>query len=195
MTTFFLIRHAQCDGVGHVLWGRTQDVHLNEDGVSAACLLAQRITQHRLDAIYSSPLERAVETAEKIARRSGIDTVNISESLNELDFGEWTGETVESLENDPVWRNFNTVRSDTPIPGGESIHDAQSRVVDELKQLSAKHENGNVAVVSHADVIKVALAYFVGLDVDKLDQIDIAPCSVTLLRLDGTHADARAVNL
>ena len=195
MTTFFLIRHAQCDGVGQVLWGRTADVHLNEEGRTAAWLLADRVTEHRLDAIYSSPLDRAVETAEKIARRSGIDSVNISEPLNELDFGDWTGASVASLEGDPVWQDFNTVRDRTPIPGGESILDVQARIADELKRLALKHENGAVAIVSHADVIRMALAYFIGLDLNRVQQIDIAPCSVTMLQLQGTYAQATAVNL
>src|SRR5687767_5120222 len=178
MTTFFLIRHAHCDGVGQVLWGRRRDVHLSADGLSAARTLAQRVAENRLDAIYSSPLERAVETAEEIAKHSDRTPVNISEALNELDFGEWTGATVESLDNNPVWRQFNTVRTRTPIPGGESILDAQARIVAELKRLSLKHEQGQVAVVSHADMIKIALAYFAQLDVDRPDLFNLPPCSV-----------------
>ncbi|HEX2270316.1 MAG TPA: histidine phosphatase family protein [Pyrinomonadaceae bacterium] len=183
MTTFLLIRHAQCDGVGQILWGRKRNVHLNEDGKSAARALAERVAHDRLDAIYSSPLERALETAEEIAQQSGLEPVNISESFNELDYGDWTGETIESLDRDPVWRRFNTVRTRTRIPGGESILSAQTRIVDGLKRLSLKHENGNVAIVSHADMIKAALAYFAGLDLDQMNQIDVPPCSITRLNL------------
>src|SRR5688572_18241751 len=150
MTTFLLIRHAHCDGVGKVLWGRRRNVHLNEHGKAAARALAQRVTQNRLDAIYSSPLERALETAAEIARLSDGVPVTTNEQLNELDFGEWTGATIESLESDPVWRRFNTIRSRTPIPGGESIFQAQARIVAELKRLSLKHGSGRVAIVSHA---------------------------------------------
>ena len=195
MTTFYLIRHAHCDGVGKVLWGRKRDVHLNDCGKSAARALAQRVAEHHLDAIYSSPLERAVETAEEIAERSGRIAVNVCEALNELDFGEWTGESIESLDDDPVWQQFNTIRTQTPIPGGESILDAQARVVDELKRLSLKHESEKVAVVSHADVIKIALAHFANLDVDRHDLFNLPPCSVSLLGLNGTHAAAIAVHI
>lgn len=195
MTTFFLIRHAHCDGVGKVLWGRRRDVHLNDNGKSAARKLAQRVVENHLDAIYSSPLERAVETAEEIANQNGEVPVNISESLNELDFGNWTGESVERLDNDPVWRSFNSVRARTPIPGGESIHDAQARIVAELKRLAAKHENGCVAVVSHADMIKIALAYFAGLEVDCMDQVNLPPCSVSMLVLNGTKPSSMSVHI
>ena len=181
MTTFFLIRHAHCDGVGEILWGRRRDVHLNDEGRSAAREVAQRVAQNRLDAIYTSPLERAVETAIEIANCSRIYPVNISDQLNELDFGDWTGATIESLENDPVWRRFNTIRSRTPIPGGESLLEAQARIVDELKRLALKHGDGHVAVVGHAGLIKVALAYFANLDVDRLDQLNVPPCSVKTL--------------
>lgn len=196
MTTFFLIRHGDCDGVGKVLWGRRRDVHLNADGRSAARAMARRVARNKLDAIYSSPLERAVETAEEIAKESGDQVqVNISEALNELDFGDWTGATIESLEQNPIWRRFNTVRTRTPIPGGEWILDAQARIVDELQRLSTKHENGKVAVVSHAEMIKIALAYFAGLDIDRLDRLNLPPCSVSMLELTGTHAGAISVHL
>ena len=195
MTRFFLIRHAHCDGIGEVLWGRRRNVHLNEHGRSAARAVAERLVQNRLDAIYSSPLERAIETAIEIAHCSRKYPINISEQLNELDFGNWTGETIESLENDPVWRNFNTIRSRTPIPGGESIFEAQARIVAELKRLSLKHGTGQVAIVSHAEMIKVALAYFGNLDVDRMDQLDLPPCSVSVLELKGTHIGAMSVHV
>jgi broad specificity phosphatase PhoE len=195
MTTFFLIRHAHCDGVGQVLWGRRRDVHLNECGKSAARALAQRVAQNHFDAIYSSPLERAVETAAEIAKRSDRVPVNISEPLNELDYGEWTGETIESLNIDPVWRRFNSVRTRTPIPGGESILDAQARIVAELIRLSLKHDEGQVAIVSHAEMIKIALAYFANLDIDRLDCLNLPPCSVSMLELKGTQPGAMSVHL
>jgi broad specificity phosphatase PhoE len=195
MTTFFLIRHAHCDGVGQVLWGRQRDVHLSENGKCAARVLAERVAANRLDAIYSSPLERAVETAEEIAKRSDRVPLRIIESLNELDFGEWTGESIESLDDDPVWQRFNSVRTRTPIPGGESILDAQARIVDELKRLAVKHESGQVAVVSHADMIKIALAYFANLDVDRPDLFNVPPCSVSLLQLTEGRAGAMAVHI
>ena len=195
MTRFFLIRHAHCDGVGQVLWGRKRDVHLNDCGKSAARALALRVAQNHFEAIYSSPLERAVETAEEIARLNGPVPINISEPLNELDFGEWTGATIENLDDDPVWQQFNSIRTRTPIPGGESILDAQARIVDELKRLAFEHENGQVAVVSHADMIKIALAYFANLDLDRPDLFNLPPCSVSLLDLAGTRTGAMSVHI
>jgi broad specificity phosphatase PhoE len=195
MTTFFLIRHAHCDRVGEVLWGRTPDVHLNERGKSAARELARQVAENRPDAIYSSPLERAIETAAEIANRSRTGPINIRDELNELDYGEWTGATIDHLQDDPVWRRFNTVRSRTPIPGGETILDAQARIAGELKRLALKHVNERVVIVSHADMIKIALAYFAGLDIDRLDHLNIPPCSISMLELKGTHTGAMAVHI
>jgi probable phosphoglycerate mutase len=194
MTTFFLIRHAHCDGVGKVLWGRRRDVHLNDCGKSAARALAQRVAGKHFDAIYSSPLERAVETAEEIAKRDHVQ-VNISEPLNELDFGEWTAATIDDLDGDPLWQQFNTIRSRTPIPGGESILDAQARIVAELKRLALKHDQGQVGVVSHADMIKIALAYFAQLDIDRPDLFNVPPCSVSLLALNERQTAAMSVHI
>lgn len=195
MTRFFLIRHAHCDGVGQVLWGRKRDVHLNECGKSAARALAQRVAQNQFAAIYSSPLERAVETAEEIAKVSDNTAVNVREPLNELDFGEWTGATIANLDDDPVWQQFNSIRTHTPIPGGESILDAQARIVAELKRLASEHENGQLAVVTHADMIKVALAYFANLDLDRPDLFNLPPCSVSVLDLTGTRTGAMSVHI
>jgi probable phosphoglycerate mutase len=195
MTTFLLIRHAHCDGVGKVLWGRQRDVHLNACGKSAARVLARRVAPNQVEAIYTSPLERAVETAAEIAKLSSDVPIEVSESLNELDYGDWTGETIDKLDGDPVWQQFNSIRTRTPIPGGESILDAQARIVDELKRLTLKHEDGRVAVVSHADMIKIALAYFANPDLDRPDLFNVPPCSVSLLQLSETRTGAMSVHI
>ena len=140
-------------------------------------------------------MERAVETAEEIAKHNDRVPVKISEPFNELDFGEWTGETIESLDHDPVWQRFNSVRTRTPVPGGESILDVQARIVDELKRLAFKHEDEDVAIVSHSDVIKAALAYFGNLALDRPELFNLPPCSVSLLNLTGTRAGAMSVHI
>jgi broad specificity phosphatase PhoE len=183
MTTFYLIRHAECDGVGEVLWGRSPDVHLNDTGKRSARQLAERLTELELHVLYSSPLERAVETANEIV--SGVNLpVQMNETFNEIDFGEWTGESIEQLANEPLWQEFNVFRGRTLIPGGESIPDAQDRVVAELKRLAEQHAGQHVAVVTHAEIIRIGLSYFNGTSLDEWYRIDVPPCSINLLVLD-----------
>ena len=183
MTTFFLIRHASCSGLGQTLWGRTPGVCLNETGKLEAQRLAERFRGMTLEAIYSSPLERALETAETIARTMKLE-VNRNPAFDEIDFGDWTGKSFETLSSDEVWRRFNSVRSATRIPGGESFLEVQTRVVTELDKLSSQHNNARVAIVSHADVIKAAVGYFTATPIDLLQRIEISPCSVSVVVID-----------
>lgn len=193
MTTFFLIRHASCSGLGQKLWGRTPGVCLNEKGKLQAQQLAARFNGIKLQALYSSPLERAVETAETIAQSMELD-VKKSYALNEIDYGDWTNKTFEILSMDERWRRYNARRSTTIIPSGESFLDVQSRVVKELDVLSHEHANARVALVSHADIIKAAVAYFTATPIDMIERLEISPCSVSVLALDEESATLLTIN-
>lgn len=180
MTTFFLIRHASCDGLGRTLWGRTPGITLNEEGKLQAQQLAERFQGMKLQAIHSSPLERAVETAEAIGRPVNLE-VEIDPEFNEIDFGDWTGKSFDALSGDACWHSFNSRRSATRIPGGESFLEVQTRVVREMDTLSLRHANANIAIISHADVIKAAVGYFSGTPIDRLQRMEILPCSVSVI--------------
>ena len=193
MTTFFLIRHASCSGLGQTLWGRTPGVCLNEKGKLQAQQLAARFNGIKLQALYSSPLERAIETAETIAQSMKLE-VKKSYALNEIDYGDWTNKTFEILSTDERWRRYNSRRSTAIIPGGESFLDVQNRVVKELDLLSHQHANARVALVSHADVIRAAVAYFTATPIDMIERIEISPCSVSVLALDEESATLLTIN-
>lgn len=191
MTTFYLIRHGACDGLGEMIWGRTPGICLNAEGKAQAQRLAADFTHVQLDAIYSSPLERARETAEAIARAAKLE-VKESLAFNEIDFGEWSAQSLATLDRDERWHRFNTQRSTTRIPGGESMLEVQARAVFELERLSQHHAGGRVVIVSHADVIKSVLGYIGGTPVDRLQEIEIWPCSVSIVALDEHEASVLA---
>jgi probable phosphomutase (TIGR03848 family) len=193
MTTFFLVRHGSCAGLGETLWGRTAKVCLNDEGKAQAQRLAERLSGIQLAAVYSSPLERALETAEAIARVAQLE-VKQNRAFNEIDFGDWTGKSFAMLEDDERWRRFNTQRSVTSIPGGESFLDVQARVVAELEQLAQQHSQERVVVVSHADVIKSAVGYVAGTPIDLVQRIEISPCSVSTLIIDNDGPRLLSVN-
>lgn len=193
MTTFYLVRHGACDGLGETLWGRTAHVVLNEEGKAQAQGLGEYFRNVKLDAVYSSPLERALETAEAIARVANVE-VQQSAAFNEVDFGEWSGKSFEALARDERWRRFNTQRSVTSIPSGESLLDVQARVVAELEHLSEQHANASIAIVSHADVIKAAVGYVAGTPIDLLQRFEISPCSVSIIATDEHNTKLLAVN-
>lgn len=193
MTTFFLIRHASCNGLGRTLWGRTPGVCLNEKGRLQAQRLAGRFSGITLRAIYSSPLERAIATAETIAHPMKLEVIK-SRAFEEIDFGDWTGRSFKTLSSDERWRRFNTHRSATTIPGGESFLEVQNRIVTELHALSSQYGNTSIGIVSHADVIKAAIGYFSATPIDLLERIEISPCSVSVIALDGEMARLLTIN-
>jgi len=182
VTTFFLIRHASCSGLGQKLWGRTPGICLNEKGETQAQRLAERFKKMTLNAIYSSPLERALQTGSVIARNMKLE-VKKSAAANEINFGEWTGKTFDELSSDEQWRRFNSHRSMTKIPGGESFLEVQNRIVNEIEELAVQHGKARVGIVSHADVIRAAVAYFAATPIDMVQRFEISPCSVTVVEV------------
>lgn len=193
MTKFLLIRHATTDTVGKRLSGRTAGVSLNENGVSQAHRLAERLSGLPINALYSSPLERAVETAAPIAQAQGLETI-ISEDFLEMNFGNWTNRTFEELNHDFQFQLFNSFRSSTRIPGGELMLEAQSRIITGLEQLRAKHPHETVAIVSHADLIKAAVAYYAGIHLDMFQRLEISPASVSVIEMYDETARIMVVN-
>lgn len=182
MTTFLLIRHATTDAVGKSLAGRKPGVRLNAKGRTQAEVLAARLTEAPIASIYSSPLERARETAEPLARQLNLE-VQICNGLNEIHFGEWTGRKLEELAPVPEWQRFNCFRSGTRIPGGELMLEAQARVITELERLREKHPGEVIAVITHGDLIKAAIAHYAGVHLDLFQRIEIDPASVSIVVL------------
>lgn len=194
MTTLYLIRHAASDSVGRYIAGRTSGVHLNDVGRTQAERLAERFAGLTLNAIYSSPLERARETAEPLARRTGAP-LELREELLELDFGEWTGMSFTDLAADDRWRRFNTIRSRTRIPGGELMSEAQTRGVSMAESIRELLPDGRVAIVTHGDVLRGIIAHYLGIPVDLMQRFEVAPASMSVLQLGPEHVLLERLNL
>jgi len=179
-TTFFLVRHAAHDRVSSILCGRLPGFSLGPVGKTQARLLSERLARENVACVRSSPLERAVETAEPIAARIG-EPVEICEAIAEIDFGAWSGMSFEALDQDPRWSAWNGARAVTRPPGGETMLEAQSRVVRAIEELRGRYPNRSVILVSHSDVIKAALLYHLGLPVDAYGRLEIEPASISTL--------------
>jgi probable phosphoglycerate mutase len=162
------------------LAGRTPDVHLNDRGKDQAQQLAERLAGHPIRAIYASPLERAQETAAPLAEKLGLP-VETSAGIGEVDFGEWTGQKLEELAKTPEWRVVQGRPSAMRFPAGESIWEMQYRVVDEIERLARAHPHEMIVLVSHADVIKSALAHYLGLHLDQFQRLMIGAASLSTL--------------
>lgn len=175
-----LIRHGLTDAVGMRLTSRLPGVALNTRGIEQVAQLRDRLRDVPLAAVYSSPLERARATADPIARAHALD-VNELDSLNEVDFGEWTGRTLEELSAIPGWARFNASRADADVPGGERAVDVQRRIVGALDQLQRRHDGEIVAAVSHGDVIRGAVLYAAATPLDLWYRFEISPASISVI--------------
>ena len=165
--------------MGRVLYGRSPGVHLTADGRREAQKLGCAIKAHRtLGAVISSPLERATETAQFIAGPQALE-VSTDEGLNELDFGEWMGKPFSDLNQLPGWHKYNRVRSTARAPHGESLVEVQARAWSSLAAIAADFDNATVAVVTHGDVIRALLILLLGMPIDHILRLEIAPASVS----------------
>ncbi|RZK94807.1 MAG: histidine phosphatase family protein, partial [Methylobacterium sp.] len=177
MTRVYLVRHASHDCVHGVLCGRMPGVALGARGHAEAAALAGRLAGSGATEILSSPQRRALETAEPIAARLG-RPIAVAPELNEIAFGDWTGRSFADLADDPLWRCWNEARATARTPGGESMAEAQGRILGLLERLS-----GTCVLVSHCDVIRAALVTVLGLSLDAYDRIAVDPGSLSLVEL------------
>lgn len=180
MTTFLLVRHGAHLLGGDLIAGRTPGVHLSPLGHEQASHMAGRVARLPIAAIYTSPADRTRETADHLARRLNLP-VEILENLNELDFGEWTGRSIGELRSVERFGQWNGFRSGTRMPGGETMLEIQARLVGEMLRLREKHGESCIALVSHGDVIKAAVAWALGVPLDLLLRIEIGLASVTVV--------------
>jgi broad specificity phosphatase PhoE len=193
MTKFLLIRHATTDSVGIRLSGRRAGVNLNEAGIQQAEKLAGEFSGTRISAVYSSPLERAVQTAEAISKVLGLQT-RVSEDFLEINFGVWTNRTFKELESESLFKQFNVFRSFTRIPEGETMMEAQLRMIRGMEKLCLLHPDETVVIVSHSDLIKATIAYYSGIPLDMFQRIEISPASVSIIKAGSDYAVVELVN-
>src|SRR3989442_4563676 len=183
-----LVRHGVTPAPGRLLPGRRRGLHLSEEGRRQAEALAVRLAAvPKLAAIYSSPLERARETAAPLAKARGM-AVRVEPGMLECDFGAWTGGSLRRLAKKPEWRVVQAHPSGFRFPGGESFLEMQTRTSDTVRRLAERHRGGAIVAVSHADPIKAVVTQALGAHLDHFQRLMIAPASVTAVafRAEGT---------
>ena len=180
-TLVLLVRHGQTPTTGKHLPGRAAGLHLSEEGQRQADLAAKRIAElSHVDAVYSSPLDRARETAAPIATARGLK-VQIDKGLLECDFGQWTGGELKELMKKPEWSTVQRYPSGFRFPDGESFGEMQARMGACLERLRSRHPGGVLVAVSHADTIKAAVTQAMGAHLDLFQRTAISTCSITAI--------------
>ncbi len=192
MTVFHLLRHGEPAIFGR-LNGRLPGVGLSEKGRAEAAMQARRLAGEKIEAVYSSPMQRTRETAEILADQLGLP-IRYREDVIEIDYGEWTGLTFDQIRQDERWQMWSRSRSIAAVPGGESWRQVQERVVGALFDLQQAHPEGSIAIVSHGDVIRAALLFALGMPLDFYSRIEIAFASLSTVRLDGAGIRVSGLN-
>lgn len=193
-TTCLLVRHGATDALGHILAGRSAGHPLSPVGREQVRRLAERLSRRTdIAAVYTGPLDRVSSTAHVIASAISVP-VRMVVALDEVDFGTWTGQEFGVLSSDRRWRAFNSHRTFAAIPSGEDFLSVQLRVVRCLHELADRHPDRTVVVVSHADVIRAALAAAGGIAPDLVLRFDIAPASITTVQVRFGRAHVSGVN-
>lgn len=184
MTQILLIRHAVNDFVrtGR-LAGWTPEVHLNEEGIAQAAALGERLATWSIDHIYASPLERTMETAAAIQQHHPHLTVQPYEAVGEVRYGDWQGQSISALQHRKMWQLVQQYPSRAVFPNGEAMRDVQARGVNAIETLVAAHPRQTLVIVSHADIIKMVMAHYLGMHLDEFQRIVIAPSSISTLSL------------
>lgn len=195
MPLLLLIRHGENDFTKkHKLAGYTPDVHLNERGQSQARALADALKEVPIKAIYSSPLERAVETATPIAAEHRLE-VQIEPGLLETNVGKWQGRSLASLRLQKAWKVVQGAPSRAQFPDGETFYECQTRIVAALDSISRKYRPQDiVACVFHADPIKLAIAHYIGLPLDHFQRLSCDTGSLTALYVSEAGANLVKLN-
>lgn len=183
MPLLLLIRHGENEYVKTgKLAGHLPGIHLNERGQKQAQALGEALKDVPIKAIYSSPLERAMETAAPIATTHKLDILQ-EPGLVDANVGKWQGKSLKVLRLMNVWKVVQHAPSRFQFPEGESFVDVQTRIANVLEGIVKKHNKPKdiIAVVFHADPIKLAVSHFLGLPLDHFQRLSCDTGSLTAL--------------
>ena len=195
MVTVILVRHGETDWNRREIFRGRADIELNQRGREQAKTLAAAVENLRIDAVYSSPLRRAVEAAEAMARAHGIP-VEIEQGFIDFDYGIWQG-----LPHDEVRRRYRSVYKDwlerphtVKMEGGESLRMVRRRAVRALRNVVERHEGETVVIVAHRVVNKVVLCAVLGLDNSHFWRIRQDTCALNIFESSHDQYILRSLN-
>jgi probable phosphoglycerate mutase len=197
MTRILLIRHGETALTGRVLYGRMPGVHISAEGCRQAQALSQALKErYQVDEIISSPLERALETAQYLANALELP-ISTDDGIIELDYGSWMGLTFAEIRESDEWQHYNRLRSIISPPQGELMMQVQARAWTTLERTLARYvdrETATVAVVSHGDVIRALLILLLGMPLDHIHRFEVSLASLSEVVFDGRYARIIRIN-
>jgi probable phosphomutase (TIGR03848 family) len=193
VTTFFLVRHGLTSHTGQRLSGWLPGIHLSDEGRTQVHAIAELLERIPLEAIYSSPIDRTMETARAIAERHNLE-VEVTPAMGEVQYGKWTNRSFKAVARTKLWATLQKWPSGAHFPDGETLRGVQARAVEEVERLRTEHPKKAVCCVSHADVIKLIAAHYLGVHIDLFQRISIAPASVSIVAVSDDGPRVLALN-
>lgn len=182
MARLYLVRHAVTAETGSRLSGRTPGIPLSKAGQSQAVALGERFSSGKITEILTSPVQRCRETAAAIGATTGIKA-RVDRSFVEIDYGTWTGRTFGPLRRTKLWKQLFVSPSRVTFPEGESLMAAGARAVRGIEAAVESSPRGRIAVVSHADIIKMVVSHYIGQPFDLYQRLTVSPAAVSVMEL------------
>jgi probable phosphoglycerate mutase len=170
-----------------------EGVHLNEEGLRQADAVSSMLSEVDFKAIYSSPIDRTMETARAIAAHHKLKVVKRS-GIGEVQYGSWTGRTLKSLMKTKLWPVLQRWPSNVRFPEGETLREVQARALREIERIREEHPKDTVCCVSHADTIKLIVAHYMGVHIDLFQRIYIGPASVSVIHIGSYGPQVLSLN-
>lgn len=190
----YLIRHAVTAETGKRLSSADPAIPLSPEGTAMAKELAGQLSSLKLAAVYSSPITRCRQTVAPLAASRGL-RVRTVKDLEEADYGTWLGRPLRSAYRLKAWGRLMASPARFRFPEGETLREVQSRAVAVVERLAQQHKHEAIAVGSHADVIRVILANYLGSPLDLIHRINVSPASVSIVDLyEAGHVAVPVIN-
>lgn len=190
-----IFRHAESTAnASGLLAGRSPGVELSEKGKEQAAGLRTSLGDFHFDAVISSPIFRCLDTAKRALPNH--EPILLNDDFIELDFGDWTGLSLQELATRDEWKMVQHSPSKFKFPNGESFLDLQRRVAKGITKFVDSYESSaKIALFTHADVIKMIVAWLLDSPIDKFQRVMIDPASITIVVNGETGLGIKSVNL
>lgn len=194
-TTLLLVRHAQTASNTKGRYMGWIDEDLSEKGVWQADQLSQRLSQWPISAIFSSPLNRALRTAEIVASPHDL-TIQKLDGLGEIRIGAWEGKLAEEIAQKfpELWRAWRTDPSDIQMPGGESLVQVKERATSALETIMRDNQGQQVLAVTHDAIVRLLVAYCLQVSTSIYRRLEVTNTSLTVIQRTGDRYRLRLLN-
>jgi broad specificity phosphatase PhoE len=193
MRAIFLVRH------GETTWNRQKrvmgrrEIPLNRVGIAQAKRIALLIREIGVEAVYTSPLTRAMETARILASSESLP-IKADTGLTEVAFGRWEGQLFKDIRKDKAYQRFAARPLESAVPGGETIVDVQNRGIKAIRRALDEFPRARLLFVSHGDVIRAVLCRFMGIPLEEYRRLRVDTGSLSGLETDGDWAEVKFLN-